>query len=98
MPLRNRNHVPVTPKFWRDTGRGIRIQWRSESESFDTFYARVRAFYDANSFPSPSETDVENELCQQLPKSWCDGSNRVNRVVPVAVTSGKKGCCGRPNR
>ena len=87
------NHVPATPKSWRTThnGQDYRLPWNS-SEPWMTFRARVKTFAATNGIPVPTDEQIEDFMCQQMPQGWCTGEATYRAPAPP-----RTGCssCGR---
>jgi len=92
--LKDRNHVSVVPKFWTDSN-GHREQWKSEFETYETFYARIVAYCEANQRPVPSSEEVQNTICAQLPAWNCVGEGYFTPTTPSSQRARPCGGCGR---
>lgn len=97
LTFRDPNHVSNTPKMWT-APNGRRIDWRSDKQTFDQFYAVVSEYHQANGFAVPSREEVTISMCRQMPKWACVDSAyhtaSTNRAEPYVVsrTGGCKSC------
>lgn len=91
------NHVSNTPKLWT-APNGRRIEWRSDKQPFDQFYASISEYHTANGYEVPSREVVIDLMCRQMPRWACVDENYhtavVNRAESFVVsrTSGCKSC------
>lgn len=92
MKLNNRDIVPCVPKGWRDQQTKAFISWPCNA-SFDSFYAKVKGFTEANHLHVPTEAEVEEAICRQLPKTWCDGTNALAHQKPPPLKTPRGGGC-----
>jgi hypothetical protein len=90
------NHVSNTPKAW-NTPNGRRIEWRSDRQSFDQFYAIIVEYHKANGFSEPARDAVIAEMCRQMPRWACvdEGYHSVSNYSPVVGRSGGCSSCGK---
>lgn len=90
------NHLPASPKSWRATinGRQYHVSWHN-SWNWSQFYSEVVKMSESNNIPVPTEEQVQDFVCRQLPRGWCTGDPNYHR--PPAITSRRAGCssCGR---
>lgn len=95
------NHVPVSPKGWRDPANGHEIRWDSVRLPFHSFYAEVVAYCERNGRPLPSADTVEDIVCSQCARMWwTDDPNfhapvRTQRAAAVPQRSGGCRGCGK---
>lgn len=82
--LRNKDLVP--PDNFRyvhsETGH------RSEASDYWTWQGRIAAHRKANNLPVVSAAEAENQLCQQLPPSFCSQSDPNRPWVDIRFTLG----------
>lgn len=94
----DKSKVHAGPKSWRNDALGVRITWEPSREHFDSFYGRIVQFTQANKVPTPSEAEVEGQICAQMPAGWCSNGavQAVTRAIPRdQVVSGCRTCGGR---
>jgi hypothetical protein len=98
MKLKNRNQVSLAPKLWK-APNGHRISWLSGHELWGAFVAKVNAYCAQNGFTPPSEAQLEDIICSQLPKRDCVDPNAHWHVPNVQgeALARAGGCrtCGR---
>lgn len=90
------NHVPLVPKLWT-APNGRRIEWRSDKQTFDQFFAVVSEYHAANQLTAPNRDEVIDSMCRQMPRWACVEPGHhtvVNRAEPYVVsrTGGCKSC------
>lgn len=94
--LLDRKHVPAVPKSYRFGPSSI--PWLPR-ETFEAFYNKIFRFAKANGHDVPTEADVEEAICVQIPKAWCTNlpKNSRTHVVPPRPERTRGGCksCGR---
>jgi hypothetical protein len=86
---------PVLPVFWTDPDNGFKIHWHMATEHWTNFMAKINAYTDGNGKDRVAESEVENQICQQLPKWACNGETNFAFPPASVTTSGRQGCCGR---
>lgn len=93
MLLKNKNHHPQSPLYWKDPGTEVIIHL-TEKKSWDAFYQEIVTFTQRNNQPTPSDEDVQNFVCKQLGAGWCVELPNF-QVPPDAGRQGCKSCGGR---
>lgn len=95
--LNDRFKVPSIPIFW--TYGKTRIEWRPAQATFYDWVKAVHAFCTGNGInPLPTEEQLETLACQQIPSSYCNGTQRhVVQRQSTHVVGRSSGCsaCGR---
>lgn len=79
MPLlKNKSHQPMQ-LYWKPSGGQLTVWW-TESKSYETFYNEIVTACQRNGWDVPSDADVQNYVCGQLPRGWCteDGHTSAN--------------------
>jgi len=94
--LKDKNNMLAVPLFWLDTSNGHKIWWDTAREYWLTFMQKINDYTDGNGKPRVAESEVENQICAQLPAWQCNGEVQ-NPFPPQAVVVGRTGggCCGR---
>lgn len=97
--LLDKNHAPSIPKSYTFP-QGHTVAWESRVKTFTQFSLAVQGFASANGLPVPSTEEIEDQICQRLPKGWCTSLTRFDRpTAPVGATvrATRKPCksCGR---
>ena len=95
MRLLSRNQVPWTPKSIKIGSTPIR--WENK-ETFERFYDKLKAFGEANGLPVPTELEVEEAICKQIPRAWCSDKPINARTRNIETPKPRRpGCrtCGR---
>lgn len=85
--LRNKSHQPQQ-LYWKPSGGQLTVWW-TEAKSYEAFYGEVVTACQRNGWPVPSDADVQNYICQQLPRSWC--TEEPGRAM-AAGQPGQQGC------
>jgi len=88
--IKNRNSVPSIPVIWRSP-KDIPIQWRTATEPFDSWVKRIWVFCDGNQIARPTEDDLDQLACTQLPSWACDGNRQA--LGNATVNTGRSGGC-----
>lgn len=95
--IKNRNSIPSVPIYWRSP-KDVPVEWRTATEPFDTWVRKVWEFCDGNQIPRPTEDELDQLACRQLPSWACDGNREAlgNATVNIGNTGRAPGCrsCG----
>jgi len=91
--LNNRYKVPSIPIFW--THDKTRIEWRPSTATFYQWVQAVWAFCDGNGLARPTEDQMDELACTQIPSTYCNGGNARHIVArPQHATVQRSGGCG----
>jgi len=91
--LNNRYKLPSIPIFW--THGKTRIEWRPATATFYEWVKAVWGFCEGNGInPKPSEDQLDELACRQIPSAYCGGSQRIITARPTHVMVGRSGGCG----
>lgn len=91
--LLDRNHVPQIPKSYAFNG-GPSIPWDSRRKTFTEFVQAVQDYAQANGKLIPPVDQIEDQICQRLPRGWCTNQTRFDRPQStVTVSPARRGGC-----
>lgn len=85
--LRNKDLVPPDNFRYVHSETGV----RSEASDYWTWQERIKSHREANTLPSISPDEAEDQLCQQLPPEWCSQSDPNRPWVDTRFTLGDVG-------
>ncbi len=95
MTFKDPNHVSVNPKVWT-APNGRRIEWRSDRQPFDDYFAALTEYYAANNLGEPDRAVVIDTFCRQMPRWVCAGegyhTNQSFNEPPPARGGGCSSC------
>jgi len=95
MTFKDINHVSTSPKIWT-APNGRRIEWRSDRQPFDAYFAALVEYYGANNLGGIDSAVVQDAFCRQMPKWACVGSgyhtSQSLSNTPPPVTRGCSSC------
>jgi hypothetical protein len=84
------------PTYWEDPANHHKIYWQP-TQYWLGFMETINAYTDGNGKERVAESEVEAQICTQLPPWVCDGEGA--RSFPESPHSAKLsslgGCCGR---
>lgn len=91
------NHVSAVPKCHTDPSNGHKIFWDSVRFPFPFFLNQVRNYYAGNNREAPSDAELQNEICNQLPGWNCTGDPNYHapsrtHAAPSQRSGGCKSC------
>lgn len=90
--LLNRYKLPSIPIFW--THGKTRIEWRPSQTTFYDWANAVYAFCDGNGIARPTEDQLDEMACRQIPSGYCTGGGQRHVASPTHTTLGRSGGCG----
>lgn len=87
---------PVLPVSWTDSSNNFKIYWNMATEHWTNFMQKINDYCDGNGKGRPPESEVENQICAQLPRWACLGENE-EPSFPASIGTAPRsgGCCGR---
>lgn len=93
--LKDSNHVPATPKSYVHVN-GHKMGWPA-SLPWQTFVSQVIAYATRNGIKVPTEADIHEQICRQIPANWCveEGTVGYASVRQPRKSGGCKSCGGR---
>ncbi len=96
LTFKDPNRISVLPKVWT-APNNRRIEWRSDRQPFDAFFASLVEYYTANNLGAPDRAVVIDTFCKQMPKWVCSGTDYHTAPSQVASTPRGGGCrsCGK---
>jgi len=92
-----KNSPLAIPTYWEDPENHHKIYWQP-TQYWLGFMETINNYTDGNGKPRVAESEVEAQICQQLPPWACQGDSDAPAFPTsphTAKLSSPGGCCGR---